>query len=776
MHGVLLRPLPYPEPDRIVRVFEVDSSGTRSTNMSDPNFADLREQSRSFEAFAKFNFSVMSVSAGGEAARVMVASVSRDFFRVMGVQPRYGRTFHADELREGAAPVAIVSHGYWQRYLAGDPELSKHTLTLDDFVIPIVGVMPPGFTSPEGADIWTPREPLGETPSRTALNSKVIGRLAGGVPIERARAEVSGIARRLKAEYGRDIWMVDAAVIPLHEEIVGRTRLALLLLLGASGLLLLIACANVVNLLLARATVRQHELAVRIALGAGRGRVVRQFLTESLLLAVLGGALGLLLARWGVNALRTLPAGDLPRLAEIQVDGAVLVFALAVSVLVAVGLGLLAAWRATGREVRASLAAGGRTRAGATSTRLRGALVVSQVALTLMLLVGTGLLLRSFQRLLTTEPGYRTVRAVAVNAYLPYPETDEQAARQGRFYRRLIDRLSALPGVTEIGGIDALPLHSQGANGGFLLLNRPDEVTSIEDWDRVSQDEARTGYAEYRRATPGYFRAMQIPLLRGRLFDERDRQESVNVAVVSESFAEETWPDEDPIGKLIQYANMEAWNFRPFTVIGVVGDIREASLEAEPRPTFYANSYQRPGALAAALNIVLVTPGDPTALMAAARRTVHDLDPQVAPSIQTLKEIYAASLAERRFQLLLLGVFGTTALLLALVGIYGVISFHVTQRTREIGVRMALGATGETVVRLVVRQGLLLAGLGVGIGLAGALAVTRLMRSLLYGVTATDPVTFLAVPFLLVIAVVLACFLPARRAASVDPMIALRSD
>jgi len=775
VHGVLLRPLPYPEPDRIVRVFVVKRDGTRPSQMSDPDFTDLSDQNRSFEALAQYQTVLVSVSGGTEPARVTAAQVSRGFFRVMGVQPHLGRTFQAEEQRQGVAPVALVSYGYWQRYLEGDPDLSRRTLRYGDVVVSVVGVMPPGFGFPEGADLWIPRELERMNTSRTALNKKVIGRLAADVPVERGRQEMSSIARRLAAQYGDDTWMADAEVIPLREELVGRTRPPLLLLLGASGLLLLIACANVVNLLLARAAVRERELAVRIALGAGRARLTQQTLTESLVLSLLGGALGVLVARWGVDLLRGLEIGNLPRLAEVRVDGAVLLFALAASIGVAVGLGLLTAWRATGDGVRATLAVGQRTHSGTGTARLRRTLVVSQVALTLMLLVGTGLLLRSFQLLLGAEPGYRTTGGVVLNCYLPYPETDEQAKRQGQLYERLLSRLQALPGVAEIGGIDSLPLTRQGGDGSFLLLNRPDEVTDWESFEAVMKIPGRSGNAEYRRATPGYFRAMRIPLLHGRLFDERDHPQAAHVAVVSESLADSTWPAEDPIGKLVQFGNMDG-DLRPFTVVGVVGDIREASLEAAPRPTFYANSRQRSGALAGPLHIVIVTQSDAKALMSAVRRLVYDVDPQIAPSIQTLEEIFAGSLKERRFQLLLLGLFGATALLLAVIGIYGVISFQVAQRKREIGVRIALGATGESVVRLVVRQGLLLAALGVALGLAGALAATHLMRSLLYGVTTTDPVTFLAVPLLLLAAAMLACFLPARRAARVDPMTALRAE
>jgi putative ABC transport system permease protein len=771
--AVLLRPLPYPEPDRIVRVYEVGEDGTRPSQMADPNFADLSEQSRSFEALAQFQTYLVSVSGGTEPARITAAQVSRGFFRVLGVQPHLGRTFRPEEQREGAAPVALLSYRYWQRYLEGDTDLSGHTLRYGDDVYSVVGVMPPGFRFPQEADIWIPRELEPESISRTALNKKVIGRLAEGVSIGRAREELSGIARRLHERYGDKIWLADMAVIPLHEVLVGRTRTPLLLLLGASGFLLMIACANVVNLLLARAASRTRELSLRIALGAGRGRLIQQSLTESLVLSLAGGTLGVLFARAGVDLLLEIQAGNLPRLGEARVDGTVLLFALGISLVVALGLGLLAAWRATGIGSRATLAEGQRTSAGTGTTRLRGALVVSQIALTLVLLVGTGLLLRSFQRLLSVEPGFRTEGALVLNCHLPYPETAEKAERQRGFHERLLARLRALPGVAELGGVDALPLRRLGASGTFVLLNRPDEVTDWESFGRLVKIPGRSGNAEYRKATPGYFRAMQIPLLRGRLFDERDHPESAHVAVVSESLAKTTWPGEEAIGKLVQFGNMDG-DLRPFTVVGIVGDVHDASLTAEPEPTFYADALQRSRGLSGPFNIVLVTQRDVEAQMTAVRRVVQEIDPQVAPSIQSLGEILSNSLTERRFQLLLLAIFGATALVLAIIGVYGVISFHVAQRMREIGVRISLGATRGNVVRLVVGQGLLLAGVGVSLGLAAALAVTRLMQNLLYGVTTTDPVTFVAVPLLLVAAAMLACFLPARRAALVDPMIALR--
>lgn len=777
VHGVLLRPLPYPEPDRIVRVFEVGSGGARSTNMSDPNFADLYERNRSFAGLAKFQAWDESVAGGSEPARVVLASVSRDFFQVMGVQPLLGRTFHADEHREGAAPAVLVSEAFWRRYLDGDPDLSGRTLKSGDEVAAGVGVMPRGFAFPDGADVWRPRELLGLTPSRTALNSRVVGRLADSVPLERAREDVRGIARRLKAELGDDTWMTDAAVIPLHEEMVGHTRPALLLLLGASGFLLLIACANVVNLLLARVTARRREHAVRIALGAGRGRLVRLLLTESLFLSLTGGALGVLVAHWGVDLLLGLETGNLPRLAEIRVEGSALLFALAVSVLVAVGVGLVAAWRAIRDGVQGALGGGQHTQTGAGSARLRGALIVSQVALTLILLVGAGLLGRSLLRLLDVDPGFRTDDVVVMNLSLPWAEDDWQeddaeVFRLASFHEELLARLGAIPGVDEVGGVNLLPLASSGWNGTFLVVNHPAEVTDFEGFASLSKDPARTGEAEFRIATEDYFRAMSIPLLRGRPFDRGDSADAEHVAVISQSLAVTQWPDEDPIGKLIQFGNMDG-DLTPFRVVGVVGDVHTTSLESEPRPTFYAFYRQRPSRTAGFSFVIQGAP-DPSAVISQARSIVRELAPEVPPDFRAVEQLFAGSLTEHRFRLLLLGIFGATALLLAVAGIYGVISFHVALRTQEIGVRMALGATGENVIRLVVRRGLLLAALGVTLGLAGALAVTRLMRGLLYGVTATDLITFLAVPLLLVAAVVLACFLPARRAARVDPMTALR--
>ncbi|HEX2188845.1 MAG TPA: ABC transporter permease [Longimicrobiaceae bacterium] len=771
--AVLLRPLPYPRPEQVVQLWQLGDEGGQS-NFSEANFRDVREQSRSFAALARFSGGVTSVAGGSEPVRAVATAVSGDFFRALGVRPAVGRGFLPEEQREGGAPAAIVSHGYWRRYLGGDTDLSGRTLRFDGRVHAVVGVMPLGFDFPRGTEVWAPSEMEESSPHRTAHNWQVVGRLRDGVSPERAGADVSAVARRLKQEHGDDTWMSDAEVVPLHEQLVGDVRPALLVLLGAAGLLLLIACANVVNLLLARAASRRREIAVRMAIGAGRGRLVQQFLAESLVLALAGGALGTLLASWGVSLLLALEPGNLPRVEEVGVSRGVLAFALGTSLAVALALGLAAALRAGRGAVRDALAEDARGSAGgAASRRARGALVVSQVALSLVLLVGAGLLARSFLRLLAVDPGYRTSGATVMSLSLPYPESDEEKARLLRFHGELAERLRAIPGVRAVGGVNDFPLGGNYSNGTFLILQHPDEVTSFEDFRRLGELPERVGQAEYRVADEGYFRAMGIPLLRGRLFDGRDAPDAPHVAVVSESLARTRWPGEDPLGKLIQFGNMDG-DVRPFTIVGVVGDVREQSLDAEPRPTFYGFSRQRVGP-SATFHLVMAG-GAPRAVVPAARAAVRGLAPEVPPRFRTIEEVFSSNLASRRFSLVLLGVFGAVALLLATAGVYGVISYGVAQRTREFGIRMALGARPGDVRGLVLRQGTALALTGAALGLAAAFAATRLLGSLLYGVGTLDVVTFLAVPALLVAATLLASWLPARRATRVSPMTALRSE
>lgn len=778
VRGVLLEPLPYPEPDRIVQLWQVGDEG-QEMPWSEPNFQDIRERNRSFGSLAAYRAAAFTVTGTGEAARVAGAVVSDGFFSVLDVQPAHGRAILPEEHRR-VAPVVVISHGYWQSALAGDPDVLGRDLRLDGRSHRVVGVLPPGQAFPAEADLWIPRDVRAD-PSRTAHNWRAIGRVAEGVTLEGARQDLGVIAAELAEQHGDDTWMAGAAVIPLHEELVGRVRPALMILLGAAGVLLLIACANVANLLLARATVRRRELAVRLALGAGRGRLLRQLLTESFVLALAGGAVGLLLAVWGVGALLAVEPGRLPRLDMVGVEPTVLAFAFVISAASALGIGLGAALRATSAGVRDALAEGGRANsAGRVAGTFRGALVTAQVALTLLLLVGAGLLGRSFVRLITLDPGYRTQGAVTIQASLPAAEGESNDPllmgspnpRGAAVLDEMLTRLGALPGVSAVGGINSLPLTGGGSSGMFLTLERPDEVKSFEDWSRLSKLPGRSGYADYRVATGGYFEAMDIPLLRGRLFNERDGPGQPHVAVVNASLAEAQWPGEDPLGKLVQFGNMDG-DFHPFTIVGVVGDTRDRSLEAEPQPIFYGNARQRTTMLGGRFNMV-VARGDAAGIIPAARSIVQALSPEAPVRFRTLAEIFSGSLSERRFSLLLLAVFGVTALLLAAMGIYGVISYVVAQRTREIGIRMALGAQQASVLRLMVRQGLVLTLLGLGIGLAAAYAATRVLASQLYGVGTLDPVTFGAVAVLLTGAAFVASYIPARRATRVDPMVALR--
>lgn len=774
VEGVLLRSLPFPEPARLVQLWQLNDKGGR-TNFSGPNYDDVAAQSRSFQGLAKYSGGTVPVTGGSEPARVGLAEVSRDFLTVLGVQPTLGRAFAPEEQREGGPAAVLISHGYWQRYLGGAPDFAGQTLRVGDVVATVVGVLPPSFDFPAGTDLWTPSEAHGRPGTRTAHNWKVVGRLRDGVSVEQARQDVSAIARRLKAEYGSDTWMEDAAVVGLRDQLVGRARPALLVLLGAAAFLLLIASANVTNLLLARAAARQRELSLRLALGANRWRVVRQFLTEALVLSLAGGALGVLLAGWGVRLLIAFEPGTLPRVAEIGVNPAVLGFALGVSVLVALGLGLFASLRALGGDLRGTLAQSQRTTsAGRASQRLRGGLVASQVALTLVLLVGAGLLTRSFLRLLAVDPGFRTTSTIAMNIMIPGGNDPAELARLARFHDELATSLRAIPGVREVGGTNAMPLQYEGSNGQFLILNRPDEMRSFEDWRTLGRDETRTGYADFRVADAGYFRTLGIPLLRGRLFEERDTPEAPHVAVISEALANKRWPGEDPIGKLIQYGNMDG-DIRVFTIVGIVGDVRDFGLDAEPNPTFYGNARQR---LGATRRVTYVLHGDFAAatVIASARAALRELNPEIPPRFRTIEEIISSNVADRRFNLLLLGVFGGAAFLLAVAGIYGVIAYLVAQQTRDIGIRVALGAAQGDVVRMVVGRGVRFAAVGLAAGILAAFWLTRLIGGLLFDVSATDPATFAAIALLLLGVTALASWVPARRAARVDPLVALRAE
>ena len=789
VYGVLLRSLPYPKPEQLVSIREVAADG-HLMQFTDPNFDDLRAANRSFVGMAKLSSWDITVSSGSVSARVGVASVSRDFFHVMGVAPMLGRTFTDEELHEGGRPAAIASYGYWREHLGSTTDLSQLKLRMENRSVSVVGVMPPGFGFPARSDLWTPAELWGETPSRTSHNwAMAVARLRDGASLAQARGELSTLAHGLYQQYKPEIDMRDASVMPLRAALTTSIRPALLLLLAAVGFLLLVACANVANLSLARAAERQRELAVRAALGAGRGRLVRQFLAESLLLSLTGSALGVLLALWGVDTLLALAPAGLPRLDEVSINLPVLAFALGLCVLVAVGLGVLTALRATATDPQAALAEGGRGATGSTAShRLARGLVGAQVAVTLVLLAGAALLGRSLLRVLSVNPGFRTANIVTMELEVPGSQPTSAASvtesikdtRPAVFMSHLFDRLRSIPGVEEVGGVSNLPLGEAGdcADGKFLLLDREPQFDPTKPEDQARFDRFWTttpgGSADYCVATEGYFKALGIPLLRGRLFDERDGPDAPHAALVSQSMARATWPNRDPLGRTIEYGNMDG-DMRLLTVVGVVADAHYRSLEKPPEPTVYVNYRQRLRA-GRDFSVVIRSATPPSSLLANVRRLVHDVAPDLAPRFEAFQDVFSASLATRRFNLILVGVFAATALLLAVAGIYGVMAYSVARRTHELGVRMALGASAPHVLRLVLRQGMLTTAVGLAIGIAGALVLTRAMQSMLFGISPTDPIALLAVALLLGLAALLASYLPARRATKVDPIVALRHE
>jgi putative ABC transport system permease protein len=772
LDGVLLEPLPYPDAERVVRVYQVNEGGGNRGPISDPNFTDLKEQSKSFAAFVQFGNLTESVAGGSEAARMLVSRVSRGFADVIGVQPLHGRTFTAEESTLGGPLAVIVSYAYWQRYLGGAPDFASRQLRIGGRGHSIVGVMPPGFDYPDGAQLWAPREIFPTQPNRSAHNLQALGRLAPGVTLEQARAELTSIARRLKTEHGADTWMVDAALVPIHENLVAGARPALLVLGAAVALLFFVAWANVVSMLLARVVTREQELAVRVALGASAWRLARQFLSETLLLCGLGGAVGLALAWAGLELLVALQAGALPRAAALRIDWLAAAFAAGLSLAAAITFSLLLALRAT--RAAATSSANRRSAMGGPRSRLRETLVASQVGVALVLLVCTVLLGRSFARLIDVDPGFRTDGVMFMHVAQPRIPFEQSAAPLASFHEELIGRIRELPGVQQVGAVTFPPLAGDPTSSGALVaISQPDEIRTIDDFIPIAQDPARVTMSEFKVASEGYFAALGIPLLRGRLFEPADGPAAGHVAVISRSLAERRWPGEDAIGKLVQFGNMDG-DFTPFTVIGVVGDVHEFGVDTAMRPTLYGYYRQRPRVTSSFW--IAIHGANAAGLAADARRIVQGMNPDIAPQFRSSEELFSRSVAQRRFNLTLLGVFGGGALLLALAGIYGAIAFHVAQRTQEIGVRMALGAVGGSVVALIVRRSVLVACAGIAVGLAAALGASQLLGSMLFEVSPRDPIAYAAAALLLLAAAAAASWLPARRAARVDPITALRAE
>jgi putative ABC transport system permease protein len=762
VNGVMLEPLPYPEPDELQFVWEKNPElGFPRFTVSPHNFEDWRRQSRSFAGLAAIEHSRFNLTGGDRPESLPGARVSADFFRVIGTEPVRGRGFRPEEGRLGSNRVAVISHGLWQRRFGSDPSAVGTTLRLDGEPYTLVGVAPPGFEFPQNREIWVPLAFDMAKENRGAHYLLVLGRLAGGVSEEKAQAEMDGIAARLAKDYP-DVqtgWGVD--VIPLREMVVEDVRSALLILLVFVSFVLLIACANVANLLLARVASRERELAVRTALGAGRARLVRQMLTETLVLFLAGGALGLLLAWWGIRALLALDPEGIPRAHEIGLDGRVLLFTLLVSLATGLLFGLVPALSAAGRQLGESLKEGGRAMAGGVRGRLmRNALVLGQVALTLVLLVGAGLLIRSFARLQAIDPGFRSEGVLTARVVLPAAEYAEPA-RQVAFHQQLVEKVRAMPGAREAATIYPMPLGDSNMVLAFAVEGRPapppNEVPSTN----------------VRGASPDYFRALGIRVRQGRTFTDQDVQGSLPVVVVNETMAKKVWPGESPLGKRINFgdpAQPADW----MTVVGVVADVRHQALNEEPGSEAYWPQYQQPFT---DFFLVLRTDRDPASLPDGVREAVRSLDPNLpVDQIRTMEDLIALSLSQSRFKMVLLSLFAGLALALAAVGVYGVVSYSVAQRTHEIGIRMALGAERRSVLRLVVRQGMAVVLIGVAAGLALAFWGSRFLAGQVYGVSAKDPLTFLAVPVVLLAIALLANYLPARRATRVDPLVALRQE
>jgi len=754
--AVLLRPLPFPEAERLVYLREINASGGEK-GVAEPNFEDVEARSQSFAALGYTGGGNLVVTGGSEPVRTRVSYASQRIFEVLGVQPFAGRAFLPEETKYPGPKAVLVSYGFWQRLLGGRADFSAVRLNVDGVSCAVVGVMPPGFDFPSETEVWVTRSIEPPNTSRAARGWPVIGRLRPGVRIEQARAEVSAIGKQLRQTHGAAMDAVDFTLISAQRHLTQNSRENLLLFAGAVAMLLLVACANVSNLLLAQYVARQREFTVRAALGARRWRLARQLVVENLLLTLPAAALGALLARAGVTLLLRLDQRNLPRVNVIAVDGRVLLFACGLAVLIAVGLGLLPALRFARQDLPKGLKESGRGQS--SGGRLRGVLVAVQISLTLVLLTGAGLLGRSFLKLSQIDPGFKAGSAVAMTLALPSTITPKEDEELRQFYAQLLERFGQLPGVAAVGGINALPLAGAGTSGTFLIDNNPEAH----------------GQAGYRVASAGYFAAMSIPLLRGRLFDRGDTVNSPHVAVISRSLARRYWPNDDPIGKRIQFGNMDT-DKRFLHVVGVVGDVRNA-LDTEAGPMVYAYSLQRPQWWqVSSLSIVVRGRNQPQALIPAMRAAVEALRPDVPLRFRTLDQVFSSSLDGRRFTIALFGVFAAVALLIAAIGVYGVMAYTVTQRTHEIGIRMALGAQGADVLRLSLGQGMRLAVTGVAMGLLAAFALTRLMKGLLFGVEATDPLTFAVIALLLMIVALLACWFPARRATKVDPMVALRRE
>ena len=768
VNAVLLSPLPYGAPERLVALFAKSEQRNLSQRpLSYPNFQDWRAQNQSFEHLAAVRGESFSLTDKGEPERVNGVRVSTNILSLLGVKPALGRDFLPEEAEPGKATVALIGYGLWQRRYAGDPHILGQAVTLEGRTCTIIGVLPawlkyPGLNvPPAGAEVWIPLLPLPSEMNRSFANMRIIGKLKPGVSLTQAQADLNVVATRLEHQYPNDNTNLGAELLPLREVLTGGVRLGLWILLGAVGCVLLIACVNVANLLLARAAGRQAETAIRTALGASRWRVMRQLLVECLLLSLGGGLLGLLLAAQSLAMLRQTKAGNIPRLEEISINGRVLAVTLLISCLAALLFGLLPALQAT-RVQLVEMLKDGRKGAlgGALNRRVLNGLVVAEIALALVLLVGAGLLIRSFRAVSEVDPGFNPHNVLTLSVPLPQADYPDQAT-QHRYYENALARVNAVPGVQAAAAVFRLPLT------GFATVSFTAQGQPVPPGSEP--------VADYRVISFNYFQTLGVPLLQGRAFTEHDTVDAADAVIVNQELAARFWPNENPVGKRLQLA-LEKTRWRE--VVGVVGNAKLSGLDAKVDPAIYVPLGQNtwPNALRSSF-LVIRTNAEPQSLAVAVRQALRTVDPALAiTQVRTFAEIIDETLAPRRFNMALLLVFAAVAGVLAAIGIYGVMSYRVAQRTNEIGLRLALGARDTDILKLVINDGARLTVAGVALGVAGAYGLTRLMTGLLYGVSALDPLVFVAVALLAALVALAATYLPARRAASVSPVTALRAD
>ncbi|MBZ5536337.1 MAG: ABC transporter permease [Acidobacteriia bacterium] len=758
--ATLLRPLPYRSADRVVMVFETEPELTTAP-VTPPDYFDWKEQNDVFESMAAGTEDSANLTGAGEPERLELASVSANFFEMLGTQPMLGRPFRVEEDQPGKNLVVILSHALWRRKFGADPAVIGRKVTLDGYPCEVVGVLPAEFQFPP---IWGNRPaffmPLGLARDETLRGSHILwvmAHLRSGVTVEKARSGMEAIAARLATQYPSSNAHIGVNLKTLREQFTGDVRRPLLILFGVVGFVLLIACTNMANLSLARATAREREIAIRAALGARRGRVIRQLLTESIILSLFGGLAGILLAVWAKDALLALgPADFITRAGRMNLNPGVLAFTLTLSLLTGVAFGLVPALQASRIRFNETLKEGGsRLSSGTRGRRFRSALIVAEVSLTLVLLIGAGLMVRSLHALLKVDPGFDPKNILTMKTELPdlrYPKEDQQV----NFYQKLLEKIRPLPGVQSVAATSQLPLGG-GPNGWILIEGRP-------------RDPVFSGpLVQPTSVTLDYLKAMGIRLLKGRSFASADSPNAPHVAIINEKLARQFWPNENPLGKRLSWSSdSPVW----CEVVGIVQDVREWGLANEPIAEAYFPQSQKPSK---AMNLVIRSEGDPTALTLAARARISELDKDLAIfGVSTMDQIIASSVSFPRFQSVLMSLFGLLALLLSAVGVYGVIAYSVSLRTQEMGIRMALGATREDLLKHLLRQGLVLTLIGVTVGLAGALALTRFMSSLLYGVRPNDTLTFVVGSLGLVCVIAAAIYIPSRRATKVDPVVALR--